>query len=232
MVDKISQQGLRLSITHLQSLNHLNIFLPPLSFLMLKHRQCKFLKQTQHHHIQEFISQTTLPTTASSIDMPSFSYNPRQYQLTVTYTNYQDVQTRATILFDYDTNEISFVDATGSAISNEDIFLFASYNERGNIDLYFNDIGFYDITFDFVYNFTSSLADGQNQVSHLISLDLPNIDSQSPYNTNLNALHFMAIKFSTLTFQTSIKQLEAQLKKNSKQFKAIQSLNRQISQAE
>ena len=120
---------------------------------------------------------------ADSIDMPSFSYNPRQYQLTVTYTNYQDVQTRATILFDYDTNEISFVDATGSAISNEDIFLFASYNESGNIDLYFNDIGFYDITFDFVYNFTSSLADGQNQVSHLISLDLPNIGSQSPYNT-------------------------------------------------
>lgn len=131
-----------------------------------------------------YFSNYSYQQTDSSIDMPSYSYNPRQYQLTVTYTNYQDVQSRATILFDYDTHEISFVDATGTALPSEKMFLLSSYNsETNNIDLYFNDIGFYDISFDFVYNFTSTFVDSQNQTSHLVSLDLPNIDSQSPYIT-------------------------------------------------
>ncbi len=81
-------------------------------------------------------------------EIPEFSYDKNKYQLTIEYTSYDDKKVAATIVCNE--SEIKFVSPLGNTIDGHEICKFFSL-DGDNVVLNFNDLGSYEISFEFIY---------------------------------------------------------------------------------
>ena len=88
-------------------------------------------------------------------ELPKISYNPNLYRITISYTDINQNNTSSTI--DFNNGSFTQYDALGNIIASEDYFVFPVYTSDGNANLYFTDLGTYDISFEYLY--VSSLND-------------------------------------------------------------------------
>lgn len=83
--------------------------------------------------------------------LPYFTYNPNLYQITVTFTDLNQTTHESTIV--YRDGTFSQLDETGAAISEEDFFLYTTLDGE-NARITFLDLGYYDMSFQYLYKST------------------------------------------------------------------------------
>lgn len=87
-------------------------------------------------------------TVISINSLASFSYNPDRYQVTVSYTDLNQLSHVATVV--YSNGELTQVDENGNLINEDDYFVFP-YIIDGECRLIFLDVGYYDLSFQYLY---------------------------------------------------------------------------------
>lgn len=84
--------------------------------------------------------------------LPTYTYNPNKYQLTLQYTDRDENATTALLEFDPSTKTISQLDENGNPLTELKTFITTSYNtDTQELTLIFNNLGTYDISFQFLY---------------------------------------------------------------------------------
>ncbi len=91
----------------------------------------------------------------SENQLPRITYNPNIYRISISYTDINQNSFSSTL--DYSDGQITQYDANGNVIDASDYFVYPVLNSSDVLNLYFTDLGVYDINFEYLY---VSLVDG------------------------------------------------------------------------
>ena len=80
--------------------------------------------------------------------LPTFTYNPSLYQITINYTDNSENSHTATLV--YNNGQLSQVDENNAVIAEEDYFVRTSLT-GGSAKIVFLDLGVYDMSFQYLY---------------------------------------------------------------------------------
>ena len=105
--------------------------------------------------------------------LPTITYNPNRYQITIDYVDINDSTFTSTIV--YDNGVISQVDSDGEVIDEEDYFVL-THLDGENMSIIFLDIGSYDISLQYLYK---SSLNGEDYTFELPLNDLENSNLQN-----------------------------------------------------
>ena len=86
---------------------------------------------------------------ASVKELPKISYNPNLYRISISYTDIEKNTTFSTVV--YENNVLTQYDVNGNVIDEKNYFIYPVLDTNGNISIYFNDLGNYDISFEYLY---------------------------------------------------------------------------------
>ncbi len=96
--------------------------------------------------------------------LPKFTYNPYVYQISVTYTDYEQLTHYAKI--EFNGTDFNFLDENGQPSSEN--FVMANYDENlKQVYLTFNELGRYDLSFEYLY----MVENGDNSQIFLLPFD-------------------------------------------------------------
>ncbi len=104
-----------------------------------------------------FAGDSSTPVNA----LPDFTYNPDLYQITISYTDINQNSYQSSII--YSNNQFSQIDENGNIIDEENYFVYP-YMIDGEGKLVFLDIGYYDLSFQYLYK---SISNGQEIIYEL-----------------------------------------------------------------
>ena len=108
-------------------------------------------------------------------DLASISYNPNLYQITVDFVDNNNNTHTSTIV--YENGNVSQVDENQNVINEEDYFVFTRLDsENDNLSLVFLDLGWYDISIQYLYK---TQVDGQDTTYELPFDSLENTTLQN-----------------------------------------------------
>ena len=91
----------------------------------------------------------------TSTSLPQFSYNPYVYQITVNFTDYNQNSFYRKV--EYNGSGFDIKDSNGDLVSEGEEYIMAGYNDdNGQAYITFNELGSYDISFEYLYRVEDS----------------------------------------------------------------------------
>ena len=91
----------------------------------------------------------------TSTSLPKFSYNPYVYQITVNFTDYNQNSFYRKV--EYNGNGFDIKDSNGDLVSEGEEYIMTGYNDdNGQAYITFNELGTYDISFEYLYRVEDS----------------------------------------------------------------------------
>ena len=115
-------------------------------------------------------------TVISTNSLASFSYDPDKYQITVSYTDINQISYTATVV--YNNGILSQVDENGVEINEANYFVFP-YISDGQCNLIFLDIGYYDLSFQYLYKANFDGIESVFELPFADSLDTTTLQNES-----------------------------------------------------
>lgn len=133
-------------------------------------------------------------------DIPKFSYNKNKFQLTVSYSDIDNITNVATVYVD-DNDQIILQDSQGNVIENDNIFKF-KYISGDEVILYFNDLGTYEIEYSFLYTVPEVKDEAGNVVSAKKQYYLPLNNLKGDNTTKFKSQNQRLFIYGFQTFHT------------------------------
>ena len=91
----------------------------------------------------------------TSTSLPKFSYNPYVYQITVNFTDYNQNSFYRKV--EYNGSGFDIKDSNGDLVSEGEEYIMTGYNnDNGQAYITFNELGTYDISFEYLYRVEDS----------------------------------------------------------------------------
>lgn len=91
----------------------------------------------------------------TSTSLPKFSYNPYVYQITVNFTDYNQNSFYRKV--EYNGSGFDIKDSNGDLVSEGEEYIMTGYNDdNGQAYITFNELGSYDISFEYLYRVEDS----------------------------------------------------------------------------
>ena len=112
----------------------------------------------------------------TSTSLPKFSYNPYVYQITVNFTDYNQNSFYRKV--EYNGSGFDIKDSNGDLVSEGEEYIMTGYNDdNGQAYITFNELGTYDISFEYLYRVEDS-----NEIFELPFDELQSSSSLIQYN--------------------------------------------------
>ena len=151
--------------------------------------------------------------------LPTISYNPNLYQITISYT---DINSRTfTTTLVYENGQLLQLDENGVELDEEDYFVYPVLRES-EVLIGFLDTGYYDLSFQYLYKSTidgviytyelplndslsSSFLQNESQRLYIYGFQVTysDYDNINPQTNQPEAVEFKTFDFENLTFENS-----------------------------
>ena len=158
--------------------------------------------------------------SSSKNNLPVFSYNPYVYQLTVNYTDYN--QNTFYRKVEYNGSAFELKDENGNIVSENEEYIMTGYIEENNTAyISFNELGIYDISFEYLYRVEGSNEIYELPFDQLITSSTSNIQNNKAQRLYIYGYQAMYTNFNEPVDSATNQRYSRELKTISDNFKTF-----------